>query len=57
VAIAGWRGYDDLQREVAGLDYLALGLLLFPVVVLVSLGKAGVLSRWVTTWQGHVSQT
>jgi hypothetical protein len=55
-AVAGGRGYDDLRKEVAGLDYLALGLLLFPVAVLVSLGKAGVLSRWVATWRGHVSR-
>lgn len=43
---AAWRLYVSLRAEVAGLDYLIVGLLLFPVAVLVSLGKAGVLARW-----------
>lgn len=43
---AAWRLYVVLRAEVAGLDYLILGLLLFPVAVLISLGKAGVLARW-----------
>ena len=43
---AGWRGYRALREEVAGLDYLAVGLLLFPVAVLISLAKAGKLPPW-----------
>jgi hypothetical protein len=42
----GWRAYVALRAEVAGLDYLLLGLLLFPVAVAISLAKAGVLNRW-----------
>jgi hypothetical protein len=41
-----WRGYRELRQEVAGLDYLVLSLALLPVAVLISLGKAGVLDRW-----------
>jgi hypothetical protein len=52
VALAGWfaatgvRGYRSLREEVAGLDYLVLGLALLPAAVLVSLVKSGALSRW-----------
>jgi hypothetical protein len=40
-----WEGYWTLRQIVQGLDYLALSLALFAVAVLVSLGKAGLLSR------------
>ncbi|MCE9565140.1 MAG: hypothetical protein K8U57_24170 [Planctomycetes bacterium] len=46
LAYAGWRGYRTLREEVVGLDFLVAGLALFPVAVLVSLGKAGMLARW-----------
>jgi hypothetical protein len=52
VALAGWlsvggvRGYRALREEVAGLDYLVLGLALLPVAVLVSLYRSGALARW-----------
>lgn len=42
----GWRGYRDLRDDVVGLDYLAAGLALFPVAMIVSLMKAGVLRGW-----------
>ena len=42
-----WRAYVALRSEILGLDYLILSLLLLPIAVLVSLGKAGVLERWV----------
>jgi hypothetical protein len=45
MAGAGWRGYLLLRQTVAGLDHMAVGLALFVVAVLVSLGKAGALSR------------
>lgn len=51
VALAGWlavasvRGYRSLREEVAGLDYLVLGLALLPAAVLVSLYKSGALAR------------
>ena len=50
-ALAGWRGYAGLRGRVPGLDYLAAGLALLPLAVLVSLAKAGVLGRWLTSPQ------
>ncbi len=44
-AVAGVRGYRSLRAEVAGLDYLVLGLALLPVAVLVSLYRSGALTR------------
>jgi hypothetical protein len=46
LAGVGWRGYRALRQVVEGLDQMALSLALFAVAVLISLGKAGVLSRW-----------
>jgi hypothetical protein len=43
---AGWRGYMALRPIVSGLDQIALGLSVFVVAVLISLGKSGTLSRW-----------
>jgi hypothetical protein len=40
------RGYLSLRQVVAGLDQMALSLVLFAVAVLISLGKSGFLSRW-----------
>jgi hypothetical protein len=42
---AGWRGYLLLRQTVVGLDHMAIGLALFGLAVLISLGKAGVFSR------------
>jgi hypothetical protein len=50
-----WRGYRELRQEVAGLDLLVLSLALLPVAVLISLGKAGVIGRWVERWRGGVT--
>jgi hypothetical protein len=47
VAVAGVRGYRSLREEVAGLDYLVLGLALLPAAVLVSLYRSGALARWI----------
>jgi hypothetical protein len=41
-----WRGYFALRQVVAGLDYLALSLVLFAVALLISAWKAGVRPRW-----------
>jgi hypothetical protein len=49
---ACWRGYRTAREVVAGLDQIALGLALFGLAVLVSLGKAGALSRWMAAWRG-----
>ena len=53
---AVWRGYAVLHEEVPGLDYLAVSLAFFAVAVLVSLGKSGVLTRWVLAWRGQVPE-
>jgi hypothetical protein len=45
LATLAWRGYGSLREHVVGLDYMVVGLLLLPVAVLVSLVKAGALSR------------
>jgi hypothetical protein len=42
---AGWWCYWALRGIVAGLDHMALGLLLLGLAVLVSLGKSGALFR------------
>ena len=41
----GWAGYLGARRAVAGLDYLAVGMALFALAVLTSVGKAGLLTR------------
>jgi hypothetical protein len=49
--VLAWREYPALRELVPGLDYLAAGLLLLPAAVLVSLGKGGAPSRWVSRWR------
>jgi hypothetical protein len=44
----GWRGYRALRLVVVGLDYIALSLTLFLLAFLISVGKSGVVSRWLT---------
>jgi hypothetical protein len=46
LSAAGWRGYSSLRRVVAGLDQIALSLVLLALAILISLGKSGVLARW-----------
>jgi hypothetical protein len=43
LAAAGGRGYVALRRVVAGLDSIAVGLVLFGLAVLTSMAKGGVL--------------
>jgi hypothetical protein len=45
LAGAAWWGYRALRQIVAGLDYVLPSLTLFALAVLVSLAKAGALSR------------
>jgi hypothetical protein len=52
LAASAWTGYRAARHVVAGLDQIALSLALFGVAVLVSLGKAGALSRWVAALRG-----
>jgi hypothetical protein len=53
LASVGWWGYGSLRRLVTGLDHIALSLALFALAVLVSLGKSGVLSRWLAARRGR----
>jgi hypothetical protein len=46
LAAETWRGYEALLAIIPGLNHIALSLALFAVALVVSLGKAGVLSRW-----------
>jgi hypothetical protein len=45
LTVLGGRGYGALRRVAAGLDYIAVGLVLFSLAVLTSLAKGGMLSR------------
>jgi hypothetical protein len=49
---AGVRGYRSLRTVVAGLDAIALSLALFALALVISLGKSGLLSRWLGAWPG-----
>jgi hypothetical protein len=53
VVVAGWGAYGALRQVVPGLDHIAASLGLFGLAVLVSLGKAGVLPRWLGRWWGE----
>jgi hypothetical protein len=48
---SGWQVYRVGRQFVVGLDYLVLSLVLFSLAILISLGKAGVLSRWLAAWR------
>src|ERR1043166_3545766 len=43
----GWTAYRAIRGLFKGLDYIVTGLSFFVVAVLVSLGKSGVLTRWI----------
>jgi hypothetical protein len=43
LAVLGWRGYCALRQVAPGLDYIAVGMVLFSMAVLTSLAKGGVL--------------
>ena len=46
LATAGWQGYRFLRQLVLGLDYIVLSLAVFALALAISLGKAGLLARW-----------
>lgn len=50
-AATGWQIYRHIRQLVVGLDYLVPSLCVFPVAIAISLGKAGVLSRWLKAWR------
>ena len=41
LASIGWRGYCSLRQFAAGIDYIAIGMLLFSLAVLTSMVKGG----------------
>lgn len=43
LVVLGWRGYISARQVVAGLDYLAIGMILFALAVLTSVVKGGVM--------------
>jgi hypothetical protein len=43
LAVQGWRGYCAVRQLAPGLDYIAIGLVLFSLAVLTSMAKGGVL--------------
>jgi hypothetical protein len=53
---AAWQGYSLLRHLVLGLDYLALSLGLFVLALLISLGKSGLLARWLSVPRRQSSQ-
>jgi hypothetical protein len=51
---AGLQSYRSLRQVISGLDHIVLSLLLFALAVLISLGKSGILARWLgveRVWQ------
>ena len=48
LASVGWWGYCSLRQFAAGIDYIAVGMLLFSLAVLTSMVKGGVLSSRTT---------
>jgi hypothetical protein len=44
--VLGWRAYCVLRPLAPGLDYIAIGLVVFSLAVLTSMAKGGVLTRW-----------
>jgi hypothetical protein len=49
-AASGWQGYLVLRQMIAGLDHIAVSLVLFAVAILISLYKGGILSKWVARY-------
>jgi hypothetical protein len=43
----GWMLYRSVRGLIRGFDYLVAGLAFFVVAVLISLGKSGMMSRWI----------
>jgi hypothetical protein len=43
---AGWQGYRVLRQLVVGLDFIVLSLAVFALALVISLGKSGILSKW-----------
>ena len=57
VASVGWRGYCSLRQFAAGIDYIAIGMLLFSLAILTSMVKGGMLSGRTTDHKPEVPGT
>jgi hypothetical protein len=51
------RGYNSLRHVVAGIDYIAIGLVMFSLAVLTSMAKGGVLPWRIAGKSGEVVDT
>jgi len=45
-SVVGWHEYRTAREVIAGLDYLAAGILFFALAMLISLAKIGLPQRW-----------
>ena len=57
LVVVGWRGYCSARQAVVGLDYLAIGMVLFALAVLTSVVKGGVLPWGFWNRKGKVSDS
>ena len=57
VVASGWHVYSYCRQLIAGLDYIVLSLMLFVLAISISLGKSGILSRWIATWRVQKAQS
>ncbi len=55
LAVLGWRGYSALRQVAAGLDYIAIGMVLFSLAVLTSMAKGGVLPWRISSRAGKMA--
>lgn len=51
--VTGWQIYRAVRQLIVGIDYLVLSALVFILAIVVSLTKAGVLSRWLAAWRAR----
>lgn len=60
LGVFSWQGYAPLRSTVAGLDYIAGGMLFFAMAVFISFAKAGALPNWMrrfARWPSATSAT
>jgi amino acid transporter len=56
LATLGWQTYDSLRRVIAGLDFIATGLILLALAELISMAKAGLLPGRLVRGKGKIPQ-
>jgi hypothetical protein len=55
--VSGWQVYRVCRQLLVGLDYLVTSMLVFLLAMVISLGKAGVLTRWLAAWRARETET